>query len=125
MSGPVEHHANTVLSSFSPGSWPNPIKLISMRCFFTNGKAAVRDNPNAGLCATGKHHCQVSFLMEKGEICSCSLQERKSQLCSLDLLLLGDNSREDLTVTTEIKMILLVHCTETLTCRSPFIICNF
>lgn len=32
-----------------------------MRCFFTNGKPAVRDNPRAELCATGKHHCQLFF----------------------------------------------------------------
>lgn len=53
------------------------------------------------------------FLVEKGTICSCSLQQGKAQLCSLDLLLLGDSSRENLTITTMIKVIPLVHCTET------------
>lgn len=62
MSRLVEHHANIVLSSFLPGSWPNPMKLISMRdFFFTNGKTAVRDNPSAELCVTSKHDCQFFF----------------------------------------------------------------
>lgn len=114
MSGPVEHHANAVLPSFLPGSCPNPIKLISMNFFFffTNGKPAVRDNPSAELCATGKHTASF-FLVAKGAVCFCSLQQRKSQLCSLALLLLGESSREDLTITTMIKMILLVPYTET------------
>lgn len=68
MSGPEEHRANSVSSSFLPGCWPNPVKLITMGWFFTNGKAAVRDNPTAQLCATGKHHCQFFSCRERDNL---------------------------------------------------------
>lgn len=132
ISGSVKHQTNIYLlpawpSRLSPGICPNPVKLITMRCFLTNGNTAIRYWVVHAELYASEQITDFFFLSFFPPVEKVAVSSHRESHCSLSLclLFLGIRCREDLPFTTRKKVTLSVVFIETHTCRFPFIIGNF
>lgn len=121
----MKHHANSsVLLSLLAGVWPNPIKLITMRCFLqleTLQLAPARVLHTEHRASGNQITARFSSCGESCYLLLLAPTEKATALFSGSAIPRRQPQRGYAFTMTK-QMILTVILTETPTCRSPFII---